>query len=421
LPRTASPLRVYNCMTDADVAIVGAGLTGLRAALEVSRAGLSVLVIEKDSSVGGRLKTTHENGATLDHGFQVLLTGYPEFSTLPDLSPLGCRSFWSGARMRLDSEFVDLFDPLRHPSTILKSLYSPISSVGDLLKLFLFVQSSNNRGAQERGESTAEALERIGFSELFKGAFLKPFLRGVLLDPLLLSDSGLAAFYLRTFSRGAAALPQKGIQAFPELLASTLGRQHLLLDATVANIAAGRVVLQNGDDIRARKVICAVDALSAAAIGGPEQTVPHVGTATVYFLADRPPYTEPLIMLNSDESGPINNLAVVSNVQPSYAPEGKALISASMIGDYARMPESILMPKIRSQLHLWFGAQTADWQHVRSFSIANALPARARLQNGWQEKNGVLYAGDYLSYGSQNGALAAGRNVAQHILEWAQH
>jgi phytoene dehydrogenase-like protein len=408
-------------MNDTDVAIIGAGLTGLRAALEISRAGLSVLVIERESTVGGRLKTTYEQGATLDHGFQVLLTGYPEFSTLPDLSPLACRSFWSGARMRVDSRFIDLLDPRRHPSTILKSLLTPVVRVSDLLKLLKFLQSATTSGAKRTGESTADALERLRFSELFKGAFLKPFLRGVLLDPLLLDDSGLAAFYLRTFARGSAALPQKGIQALPELLATTLGREHLLLDARVTSIGAGRVVLQNGDDIRARKIICAADALSAAAVGGPEQTVPHVGTTTVYFLAERPPYSEPLIMLNSDDSGPINNLAVVSNVQPSYAPAGKALISASIIGEHARLPESVLLAKVRSQLHLWFGAQTADWQHVRSFFIPNALPARARLQHGWHEKDGVLYAGDYLSYGSQNGALAAGRSVAQHLLEWAQH
>lgn len=408
-------------MYDADVAIVGAGLTGLRAALEVARAGLSVLVIEKDSSVGGRLKTTFERGATLDHGFQVLLTGYPELKTVPDLTPLDCRSFWSGARMHLNSKQYDLFDPVRHPGTIVRSLRSPIASIRDLVKLLLFMQAGRGADVKRSGESTADALDRLGFSELFKGAFLKPFLRGVLLNPLLLDDSGLASFYLRAFSRGTAALPARGIQAFPELLAEALGRQHILFEAAVSSIQSGRVVLQNGDEIRARKVICAADALSSASIGGPEQTVPHIGTVTIYFLAEAPPYTEPLLMLNSDDSGPINNLAVVSNVQPSYAPEGQALISVSIIGEHARVPEDSLLPKVRAQLHSWFGAQTVQWEHLKTFSITNALPARPRLSGGWQEHKGVLYAGDYLSYGSQNGALAAGRSVAQHLLERSQN
>jgi len=86
---------------DADVVIVGAGLTGLRAALEVSRAGLSVLVIERENGVGGRVRSTKVDGFILDHGFQVLLTGYPELSTLPSLEPLRCRAFYPGARVRL--------------------------------------------------------------------------------------------------------------------------------------------------------------------------------------------------------------------------------------------------------------------------------------------------------------------------------
>jgi phytoene dehydrogenase-like protein len=407
-------------MYDADVAIVGAGLTGLRAALEVARAGLSVLVVEKSSSVGGRMKTTVERGAILDHGFQVLLTAYPELTTLPDLAPLNCRSFWSGARMHLNSECHDLLDPIRHPSTILRSLSSPVTSIRDLGGLLLFLQKGNGKAAKRSGESTADALERLGFSQLFKGAFLKPFLRGVLLDPLLLDDSGLASFYLRTFSRGYAVLPAKGIQAFPDFLADTLGRQHILLDTAVSAVTANGVVLQNGDDIRARRVICAADSLSAAAIGSAEQTVPHRGTVALYFLADSPPYTEPLIMLNSDNSGPINNLAVVSNVQLSYAPEGKSLISASVIGDDTRLPQEALLTKVRSQLHLWFGSQTTRWEHIKTFAIAHALPARPRLESGWQQHNGVFYAGDYLSYGSQNGALAAGRAVAQYVLECSQ-
>ena len=58
---------------DADIIIVGAGLTGLRAAIEVANAGLSVIVLEREMAVGGRMRTTVVNGFRLDHGFQVIL------------------------------------------------------------------------------------------------------------------------------------------------------------------------------------------------------------------------------------------------------------------------------------------------------------------------------------------------------------
>ncbi|MEY4701725.1 MAG: hypothetical protein RL326_1912, partial [Pseudomonadota bacterium] len=50
---------------DTDIIIVGAGLTGLRAALEVSRAGLSVLVVERESCVGGRIRSSRVDGFIL--------------------------------------------------------------------------------------------------------------------------------------------------------------------------------------------------------------------------------------------------------------------------------------------------------------------------------------------------------------------
>jgi phytoene dehydrogenase-like protein len=58
-------------MDDADIIIVGAGLAGLRAALELSRGGLSVIVLERDECVGGRMRTDPVNGALLDRGFRL--------------------------------------------------------------------------------------------------------------------------------------------------------------------------------------------------------------------------------------------------------------------------------------------------------------------------------------------------------------
>jgi phytoene dehydrogenase-like protein len=402
-------------MHDSDVVIVGAGLTGLRAALDLSRAGLSVLVIEQNDAVGGRMRTSRVRGALIDHGFQVLLTGYPEFQTLPSLASLECRHFTSGARIRIDSSWCDILDPLRHPTEFIRSFRSPLGSLLDLSRLALLVYSGSYREISATGITTSELIDRWRFSKRFADGFLRPFLRGVLLDSSLQSDATLARFYLRSFARGRAALPAAGIQAFPELLANALGRQHLLLRTTVTAIAKNRVTLENGEDIAARHVICANDALSAAALGGPEQTVPHCSTTTLYFLAERPPYPEPILVLDGDGVGPINNLAVPSNVQPSYAPPGQSLISASVVGAAQNLPEAELVRAARHQLHQWFGAQVAEWEHIVSMKVPNALPARPRISKGWAMKDGVFYAGDYLSYGSQNGALMAGREVAQAI------
>jgi hypothetical protein len=103
-------------------------------------------------------------------------------------------------------------------------------------------------------------------------------------------------------------------------------------------------------------------------------------------------------------------------VQPSYAPLGKALICASIVGSEAKRPVAELEARVRAQLHDWFGSETTEWTTLKIFELASAVPACPRLSAGYKEVGGILYAGDYLSYGSQNGALAAGRAVGSAVI-----
>jgi monoamine oxidase len=54
--------------TDVDVAVVGAGLTGLSAARELSRTGMSVVVLEARDRVGGKMHTVSIDGCAVDLG-----------------------------------------------------------------------------------------------------------------------------------------------------------------------------------------------------------------------------------------------------------------------------------------------------------------------------------------------------------------
>jgi hypothetical protein len=361
------------------------------------------------------MRTSHLDGFTLDHGFQVLLTAYPELASIPSIANLNCGAFVAGARVRIGEDWLYFSDPRRQPREFIRSLSQPIASISDLIK-FGWLSSRPPKGDVVASEdSTAQELERIKFSARFLDGFIKPFLRGVLLDPSLNTDSGLAKFYLKTFSRGSACLPAVGIQALPELLADSLGRQHIMLNSKVVSIRQRGVTIEDGDEITARNVICACDALGAAALGGPEQTTPHSSSVTLYFSAEEAPYNEPMISLMGDGRGPINNLAVLTNAQPSYASGGRALISATAIGSSANLPQSELLDATNIQLHQLFGSVSADWEFIKSFYIPNSVPSRPRISDGWLEFDGVYYAGDYLSYGSQNGALKAGRLVGQEV------
>ncbi len=59
-------------MTECDVAILGAGITGLTIAQSLKKAGYSVTVLEKSRGVGGRCATRRVAGERVDHGVRYL-------------------------------------------------------------------------------------------------------------------------------------------------------------------------------------------------------------------------------------------------------------------------------------------------------------------------------------------------------------
>ncbi len=82
--------------SDEPVVVVGAGLAGLSCAVALHDAGIPVRVFEASDGVGGRVRTDRVDGFTLDRGFQVALTAYPEMHRQLDMR----RTRSSGLRTR---------------------------------------------------------------------------------------------------------------------------------------------------------------------------------------------------------------------------------------------------------------------------------------------------------------------------------
>lgn len=94
------------------------------------------------------------------------------------------------------------------------------------------------------------------------------------------------------------------------------------------------------------------------------------GVSCVYFDAPESPLSGAWLVLDGDGEGPVNNVAVMTEVSREYGPPGHALVSASVIG--AGEPD---LGAVRRQLASWFGPAVRDWSALRTYQIPHALPA----------------------------------------------
>jgi phytoene dehydrogenase-like protein len=222
------------------------------------------------------------------------------------------------------------------------------------------------------------------------------------------------------FAAGAAVLPRDGMEAVPRQLAARLPEGALHFGREVVAVRTGELVLRSGEVVPCPRVVVATDGAAAAQLldGVPQPR--WCGVACLYFVASEPPIDEPLLVLNGDGVGPVNNLCVPTQVAPEYGPGDKALVSVSVLGE--RADRADLTERVRDQLADWFGPGVHSWRHLRTYRIARALP---RQEPGWLSPPlrearlgaGVYIAGDHRANASIDGALTSGRRAAEAVLE----
>jgi phytoene dehydrogenase-like protein len=390
-------------------------------------------VLEASDGVGGRVRTDRvpaEGGAFLvDRGFQVYLTAYPEGRRLLRLDELELRTFIPGAMVRCDGRFWRVADPLRFPLRALGTMLSrtPLLTRRDLVALGVMdlrLRIGGEEAAWRAPEQTAEAFLRgAGLSDRVIERFFRPFFGGVFLDRSLRTSARKLRATYRMFGRGRAALPAAGMQAIPEQLAARLGPESVRTAQRVVGVRAGEIETAGEGRLAASAVVVAVDGATAAELLPGREPPAWKSTTSISFAADAAPGPEPILYLDGDGTGPANHVAVVSNVQPGYAPPGRALVSANVVAPFdGSAGDDRLVDDVRRQLHEWFGSAVDDWSHLRTDVIERALPSedapaledpRRPVSSGIP---GVFVAGDHLDNASINGALQSGRRAAEAVI-----
>jgi phytoene dehydrogenase-like protein len=245
--------------------------------------------------------------------------------------------------------------------------------------------------------------------------FFKPLFGGVQLDPQLATSRRMFDIIFRSLSEGQSVLPARGMQALPEQLASQLKHDTVLLNSPVQSLDGTTLTLRNGERIAARAVVVATDGPAASTLLG----LPPVQSRTagcVYFSADTPPNDKKYVILDGSGNGPVLNVAIISNVAPSYAPPGKHLIAAALPGVITGDLEQLA----RQQLREWWGPQVDSWKHLRTYAISHGGPVQSAPFSPKQRVslgNGRFVCGDHRDTGSIQGALYSGRRCGEAVVQ----
>jgi phytoene dehydrogenase-like protein len=419
---------VQNVMQNTDVIIVGGGLAGLACARRLHQCGISFQLLEAADGLGGRVRTDRVDGYLLDRGFQVYLPAYPEGKRVLDLPALQLQPFRRGALVRYQGKFRRVMDPYEGWLTAASGAFNPIGSFTDKLRVGR-LKAKIQKPPLEKLLATEErtTLDELRWHGQFSPAmidrFFRPWLGGVCLERELKTSSRFFRFVFRMFGEGGAAVPRDGMGAIPQQLAAKLPTERIRLNSAVVQLERGEAVLANGDRATARAIVVATEAPTAAKILNktvPMNSMSH-GTVTLYFAAEKPPVREAILMLNGDGAGPVNNVVVMSEAAPTYAPVGKSLIAVSVIG-IPTEDDSAVEKQVRTQLQDWYGSDVASWKLLRMYRIAYALPDQSAGQlDPWQRpvrlRPGLYVCGDHRDNASIDGALSSGFRTAQAVAE----
>ena len=405
------------------VVIVGGGVSGLACAHRLHQANIPFTLIEASDEPGGRVRTDEYHGFLLDRGFQVLLTAYPEARRILNYKKLELRKFRSGALIRWGGKFHRLVDPWRDPFKALPTLFSPIGTLRDKLRIAKLRSSVVSKSLfnifHAEDKTTLAELKSYQFSPKIIDQFFRPFFGGVFLDCDLVTSSRMFNFVFQMFSRGSVTLPKAGIGQIANQLASRLPSERLRFGCPVKKIEGNTLWLEDGSEISSRRIVVAAGGeATARLLGRPFGSHQRRQVACLYFRAPKAPLNEPYLVLNGEQIGPVNNLCVPSLVSPNYAPQGQHLISLTVLQDSLGAD---LESDVIGQMHDWYGSQVNDWEHLRTYRIAEALPNQSAgvLPAFTQGKlNADVYlCGDFCTQGSLNAAMYSGRLAAEELSE----
>jgi len=382
------------------VVVIGAGLAGMNAAIQLQNAGREVVVLEAADRAGGRVQSDLIDGFTCDRGFQLINAKYPELAALNILSELDFRFADRALNIAIEDRSHRLGDPRQY-------LFSAFdSATGSIFEKFALIRALARKPKPEL--SIEEYLVASGLGRTFERV-LQPFLRGVYLTDLTKIAAPAGLEIIKTFVSGKPGLPSRGVGALSVVMARRVS--DLRLGVTVNSIKSGVVTTSVGE-IPASEIIVATDSTTAAQLLELGSVPKLAGCTTWYHSTPTAPVTHGQLIVDGQNRGAVINTLVISNFIAEYAPVGKNLISTTT-------DTGITESEVRRHLATLYACDNRDWELIAKYEIPAALPIGAKgmtqpIQSFVRE--GIYLAGDGQVSPSQNGALKSGRLAAMAVL-----
>lgn len=355
-------------MNDFDVLVIGGGISGLAAAYDLQRRGVSVGVLEAAPRAGGVIQTERVDGWVIEAGPDSLLVQKPAAVALCHELGIGDRLI---ATLSPRTAYV-LRDGRLHPLIEGSFLGFPLRA-GALLRSSLFTPAGKLRMACEpliprvrtREDESIASFVRRRFGQEAVDYLAEPLLAGIhagdvdklsidLLFPRLREAERRAGSVVRAFRslrmrptpQGAFLSLPGGIQELVDALGRRLSAGTIRLSARVVELRrAGRYIVEStAGTCRAKAVILAVPAYVAAGLlraidtttAGLCDAVPYASTATVALGYRTSQVRHPLLgsgfVVPRVERSPLLAATWVTSKWPARAPAGHVLLRAFLGG-----------------------------------------------------------------------------------------
>ena len=402
------------------VAVVGGGLAGLAAALDLADAGHGVTVHEARPTLGGAVQTLPERDGDPqpppDNGQHIALGCFTEY--LRFLDRIGEGSSFLRTRLALPVLAEAGKAAAIEPSLRALLTYTHLS-LRDRLRLP--ITTLRLRSAQSRPKETfGQLLRRVGETDASINAFWDVFVRPALNLPCDEADADGGLFTVRTALLGPRANSDLVLPTRP------LGRMHG--DAAGASLeAAGATVLTGSrvsslDDLDADAVVVAVPPReSARLLGEADPELEDSPIVSVHLWFDRPLLEQPLAALLGSDAHWVFDRGALTGSRPE---RGQYLtVVSSGVPELLEVRGRELVERVAGQLTERLGEAELLWSRVSREPYATiALRPGVHRPGVETSRPDVARAGTWTDTGwpaTMESAIRSGRLAAQHILSSA--